>query len=141
MNVEEVEINDITKLANFIIDTKSPLAIESQDFKNNRDLFFFCIELTTKMLSIKYGNNNGQVNIEDLNLDQIKFIKDKLIKSCIQFNLNIEYSEYNNGEIADIIYVIPDDDIKNNIDLDKYIMIIKKKNKKYIINFELIYYN
>ena len=131
MNVEEIEINDITKLANFIIDTKSPLAIESQDFKNNRDLFFFCIELTTKMLSIKYGNNNGQVNIEDLNLDQIKFIKDKLIKSCIQFNLNIEYCEYNNGEIADIIYVIPDDDIKNNIDLDKYIMIIKKKNKKY----------
>ena len=141
MNVEEVEIDDITKLANFIIDTKSPLAIESQDFKNNRDLFFFCIELTTKMLSIKYGNNNGQFNIEDLNLDQIKFIKNKLIKSCIQFNLNIEYSEYNNGEIADIIYVIPDNDIKNNIDLDKYIMIIKKKNKQYIINFELIYYN
>ena len=141
MNVEEIEINDITKLANFIIDTKSPLAIESQDFKNNRDLFFFCIELTTKMLSIKYGNNNGQVNIEDLNLDKIKFIKDKLIKSFIKFNLNIEYCEYNNGEIADIIYVIPDDDIKNNIDLDKYIMIIKKKNKKYIINFELIYYN
>tara|TARA_Y100000389_G_scaffold190699_1_gene215816 strand:- start:305 stop:730 length:426 start_codon:yes stop_codon:yes gene_type:complete len=141
MNVEEVEIDDITKLANFIIDTKSPLAIESQDFKNNRDLFFFCIELTTKMLSIKYGNNNGQFNIEDLNLDQIKFIKNKLIKSCIQFNLNIEYSEYNNGEIADIIYVIPDNDIKNNIDLDKYIMIIKKKNKQYNINFELIYYN
>ena len=141
MNVEEVEINDITNLANFIIDANSPLAIESQDFKNNRDLFFFCIELTTKMLSIKYGNNTGKINIEDLDLDQINFIKDKLIKSCIQFNLNIEYSEYNNGEIADIIYVIPDDDIKNNIDLDKYIMIIKKKNKQYNINFELIYYN
>ena len=141
MNIEEVEIDDITKLANFILDSNNPVLVESQDFKNNRDLFLFCIELTTKMLSIKYGNNTGKVNIEDLDLEEIKFIKDKLIKSSIGFNLNIGNTDYNEGEIAQITYFIPENDIINNVNLDKYFMIIKKKNKQYNINFELLYYN
>ena len=137
MNIEEVEINDITKLANFILDSKSPLVVESQDFKNNRDLFFFCVEITTKMLAIKYGDNTGKINIEDLTPDEINLVKEKLIKSSIDFNINIIDINFDK-EISDIIYVIPENDIEKNIDLDKYYMCIKKKNKQYIINFKII---
>tara|TARA_B110000238_G_scaffold194104_1_gene231460 strand:+ start:1974 stop:2399 length:426 start_codon:yes stop_codon:yes gene_type:complete len=141
MNIEEVEINDITKLANFILDSKSPLVVESQDFKNNRDLFFFCVEITTKMLSIKYGDNTtGKVNIEDLTVEEIGLVKQKLIKSSIDFNIDIIDIDFDK-DYADIIYVIPKNDLNDNVDLDKYIMYIKKKNKQYTINFQIIYYN
>ena len=140
MNIEEVEIDNISKLANFILDSKSPLVVESQDFKNNRDLFFFCVEITTKMLAIKYGDNTGKVNIDHLTLEEIGLVKEKLIKSSIDFNIDIIDIDYNK-DIVDIIYVIPKNDLNDNVDLDKYYMYIKKKNKQYTINFKIIYYN
>ena len=47
MNQEEVHINDITKLVEFVfVENRgnNRMLIESSDFKDNRDLFFFCIE-------------------------------------------------------------------------------------------------
>ena len=67
MNIQEVEIDNITTLANFIIENKgNQIVVESSDFKNIRCLFFFCVEITTKILSIKYGNEKGVVNIDKL---------------------------------------------------------------------------
>jgi hypothetical protein len=67
MNVKEIEIDNITTLANFIIENKgNQIVVESSDFKNTRDLFFFCVEITTKIFSIKYGDDKGVVNIDQL---------------------------------------------------------------------------
>ena len=51
MKEVEVEIDDITTLANFIIENgKNRIVVESKDFRNSKDLFFFCVEITMKIL-------------------------------------------------------------------------------------------
>ena len=63
MNQEEVHIDNITKLVEFVfVENRgnNRMVIESTDFKDNRDLYFFCIELTMKGLSYLYGNGKYQ---------------------------------------------------------------------------------
>ena len=81
MNIQEVEIDNITTLANFIIENKgNQIVVESSDFKNTRDLFFF-VEITTKILSIKYGNERGVVNIDELSQEEIKLVQSYLLNA------------------------------------------------------------
>ena len=53
MNVKEIEIDNITTLANFIIENKgNQIVVESSDFKNTRDLFFFASKLQQKYFQL-----------------------------------------------------------------------------------------
>ena len=43
MKVQEVEIDNLTTLANFLIKNDgNQIVVESSDFKNTNDLFFLC---------------------------------------------------------------------------------------------------
>ena len=109
MNQEEVHINDITKLVEFVfVENRgnNRMLIESSDFKDNRDLFFFCIELTMKGLSYLYGNENGKVDIDDLSIEQIESVKSKLANAAIELLLDIEEIEDSVND-TEIIYDIP----------------------------------
>jgi len=142
MNIQEVEIDNITTLANFIIENKgNQIVVESSDFKNIRDLFFFCVEVTTKILSIKYGDDKGVVNIDKLSQEEIKLVKDYLLNAAIYMELNIIDVDYNE-EYTSIIYNIPKDDLENeNIELEEYSVSIKKNNKQYDIKYKIVVMN
>jgi len=142
MNIQEVEIDNITTLANFIIENKgNQIVVESSDFKNKRDLFFFCVEITTKIFSIKYGNDKGVVNIDKLSQEEIKIIQDYLLNAAINMELNITEVDYNE-DYTNIIYNIPKDDLENeNIELEEYSVSIKKKNKEYDIKYNIVIMN
>lgn len=142
MNIQEVEIDNITTLANFIIENKgNQIVVESNDFKNIRDLFFFCVEVTTKILSIKYGNDKGVVNIDKLSQEEIKLVQDYLLNAAIHMELYITDVDYNE-EYTSIIYNIPKDDLENeNIELYQYSVSIKKNNKQYNIKYNIVVMN
>lgn len=142
MNIQEVEIDNITTLANFIIENKgNQIVVESSDFKNTRDLFFFCVEITTKILSIKYGNERGVVNIDELSQEEIKLVQSYLLNAAIEMELDIAEVDYNE-EYSSIIYNIPKDDLQNsNIELDEYSVSIKKKNREYKIKYRIVVMN
>jgi hypothetical protein len=128
---KEVEINDLSKLATFIIENEhNKIAIESPEFNNNKDLFFFCIELTIEIIKILYNTTD----INDLSLDNIERVKNILITACIQFNLNI--IELDNLVDFEKQFIIPN----NNIELQNYYFNINNKNKQYKINFKIISY-
>jgi len=136
MKVKEVEIDNLTTLANFIIQNKGQqIVVESTDFKNTKDLFFFCVELTTKIMSIKFGNLDGIVSINSLSLDNINTIKEILLNAAIDFNIETEDINYNYTK-SNIEYIIDD-----NLVLRDYKMIIKNNNKKYTIDFDIIAVN
>ena len=138
MNIQEVEIDNITTLANFIIENKgNQIVVESSDFKNIRCLFFFCVEITTKILSIKYGNEKGVVNIDKLSQEEIILVQNYLLNAAIVMELNITNIDYN-SEYSSIIYNIPNNDLeKKDIELDEYSVSIKKKNKEYNIKYNI----
>ncbi len=142
MNIQEVEIDNITTLANFIIENKgNQIVVESSDFKNIRDLFFFCVEITTKILSIKYGNERGVVNIDELSQEEIKLVQSYLLNAAIEMELDITEVDYNE-EYSSIIYNIPKDDLQNsNIELDEYSVSIKKRNREYKIKYRIVVMN
>lgn len=139
MKVEEVEIDDLTTLANFFIDNKNnQFVVESSDFKNARDLYFFCVEITTKILSIKYGDVNGIVNIDQLSIEEIKVVQDLLSNAAIDMEIDIKDIDYNE-ERTNIIYNIPFNDLENiNIKLEDYSTSIQKNNKQYDIKYKIV---
>lgn len=136
MKVQEVEIDNLTTLANFLIKNDgNQIVVESSDFKNTNDLFFFCVEITTKILAIKFGNLDGIVNIDQLSSSDFNSIKEILLNAAIDLQLNIEDIDFPN-DIADIEYAVD-----TNFVLRDYKMIIKKNNKKFIIDFDIIIVN
>jgi len=142
MNQEEVHINDITKLVEFVFvenRENNRMLIESSDFKDNRDLFFFCIELTMKGLSYLYGNENGKVDIDDLSMDQIKSVKSKLANAAIELLLDIEEIEDSVND-TEIIYDIPYNDLEKKVNLEEYSLKLIKKNTKYTLRFKIMDY-
>jgi|TARA_Y100000389_G_scaffold109799_1_gene106886 hypothetical protein len=142
MNQEEVHINDITKLVEFVfVENRgnNRMLIESSDFKDNRDLFFFCIELTMKGLSYLYGNENGKVDIDDLSMEQIENIKSKLANAAIELLLDIEEIEDSVND-TEIIYDIPYNDLEKKVNLEEYSLKLIKKNTKYTLRFKIMDY-
>jgi len=136
MKVQEVEIDNLTTLANFLIKNDgNQIVVESSDFKNTNDLFFFCVEITTKILAIKFGNLDGIVNIDQLSQSDFNSIKEILLNAAIDLQLNIEDIDFPN-DIAHIEYAVD-----TNFVLRDYKMIIKKNNKKFIIDFDIIIMN
>ena len=142
MNQEEVHINDIAKLVEFVfVENRgnNRMLIESSDFKDNRDLFFFCIELTMKGLSYLYGNENGKVDIDDLSMEQIENIKSKLANAAIELLLDIEEIEDSVND-TEIIYDIPYNDLEKKVNLEEYSLKLIKKNTKYTLRFKIMDY-
>jgi hypothetical protein len=136
MKVQEVEIDNLTTLANFLIKNDgNQIVVESSDFKNTNDLFFFCVQITTKILAIKFGNLDGIVNIDQLSSSDFNSIKEILLNAAIDLQLNIEDIDFPN-DIAHIKYAVD-----TNFVLRDYKMIIKKNNKKFIIDFDIIIVN
>jgi len=78
MNQEEVHIDEITELVKFVFSDNrhnNRMVIESSDFQDTRDLYFFCIELTMKGMAYLYGDENQKVDIEQLSAEQLDNIK------------------------------------------------------------------
>ena len=143
MNQEEVHINEIQELVKFVFSDNrdnNRMIIESSDFKDNRDLYFFCIELTMKGLSYLYGNDKGTVDIDELSLDKIENIKNKLGNAAIELLLDIDEIENSNTENTEIIYDIPYKDLEKKVNLEDYALKIIKKNMKYTLRFKIMDY-
>lgn len=151
MNEEEVHIDEMNQLVKFVFSDNrhnNRMVIESSDFKNTRDLYFFCIELTMKGMSFLYGDENQKVDIEYLSLDQLENIKTKLANAAIELNVDITPVETNldNNQTAEteestqIIYGIPFDDLSRNSKLEEYSLKLIKKNNLYVIRFKIMDY-
>tara|TARA_B110000261_G_C13029995_1_gene335888 strand:+ start:599 stop:1030 length:432 start_codon:yes stop_codon:yes gene_type:complete len=142
MKQEEVHINDITKLVQFVfVENRGDnrMLIESSDFKDNRDLYFFCIELTMKGLAYLYGDGNGKVDIEELSMDQIDNIKTKLANAAIELLLDIEETDDIIND-TEIIYDIPYNDLEKKLKLEEYSLKLIKKKSKYTLRFKIMDY-
>lgn len=151
MNEEEVHIDEMNQLVKFVFSDNrhnNRMVIESSDFKNTRDLYFFCIELTMKGMSFLYGDENQKVDIEYLSLDQLENIKTKLANAAIELNVDITPVETNldnkqtseTEESTQIIYGIPFDDLSRNSKLEEYSLKLIKKNNLYVIRFKIMDY-
>ena len=145
MNQEEVHINEITELVKFVFSDNrhnNKMVIESNDFKDTRDLYFFCIELTMKGMAYLYGDENEKVDIEKLSLEQLDNIKTKLSNAAIELIVDITPVKTNidTNNHTEIIYDIPYKDLEKNCSLEEYSLKLIKKENLYDIRFKIMDY-
>jgi hypothetical protein len=145
MNQEEVHIDEITELVKFVFSDNrhnNRMVIESSDFKDTRDLYFFCIELTMKGMAYLYGDENEKVDIEKLSLEQLDNIKTKLSNAAIELIVDITPVKTNidTNNHTEIIYDIPYKDLEKKCSLEEYSLKLIKKENLYDIRFKIMDY-
>ena len=145
MNQKEVHIDEITELVKFVFSDNrhnNRMVIESSDFKDTRDLYFFCIELTMKGFAYLYGDENQKVDIEELSIEQLDNIKNKLSNAAIELIIDISPVKTNidTNNHTEIIYDIPYKDIEKKCKLEEYSLKLIKKENLYDIRFKIMDY-
>jgi hypothetical protein len=119
--------------------------------ENNKDFFYFCLDLFCKGLVILFGEN-GKVNVESLTQEQFAIIKQKMSLAGIDVKLDVFIEQKTTISLLDDDTAPPDvDPIKtsinfNEIDMDddnkplsEYVFRLKMDNLLYNIHFETIH--
>ena len=124
--------------------------------ENNKDLFFFCLDLFCKGLVILYGIEN-KVNLDSITMEQFNDIKNKMELAGIQVNLELQELQKNENTIISLISedsINEPSDIQaitnsinlNEIDqeydhkqLNEYIFRLKMEKYIFLITFNLIH--
>tara|TARA_E500000178_G_C16796282_1_gene650349 strand:- start:40 stop:480 length:441 start_codon:yes stop_codon:yes gene_type:complete len=145
MNQEEVHIDEITELVKFVFSDNrhnNRMVIESSDFQDTRDLYFFCIELTMKGMSYLYGDENQKVDIEQLSAEQLDNIKNKLSNAAIELIVDIKpvITNIDTETHTEIIYDIPPKNTEEESKLEEYSLKLIKRQNLYDIRFKIMNY-
>ena len=145
MNQEEVHIDEITELVKFVFSDNrhnNRMVIESSDFKDTRDLYFFCIELTMKGMAYLYGDENQKVDIEQLSAEQLDNIKNKLSNAAIELIVDIKpvITNIDTESHTEIIYDIPPKNTEEESKLEEYSLKLIKRQNLYDIKFKIMDY-
>jgi hypothetical protein len=151
-NTNNVEMS-VNYLANFIFleNTKDiKITLQSDEFENAKDMFFFILDLYFKGMVLLYGKKNdnfsSSVILNELSLEQIDFIKDKLKNAHIK--LNFDYYHYTNIEEGnlDILEKYKKSNMNllasfaNNLNIKEYIFKLAMGEYIYFINFEILHF-
>jgi hypothetical protein len=155
LNVD-MHIND---LASFMfIKNKNNAIIELSlgGIQNNKDLFFFCLDLFCKGLVHLFGDN-GKVHVDQLTMEQFAIVKQKMSLAGIDVILNIIrlpkdiHVEYETNLDSDVsppdIKEHPtainiseiDSELDSNKPMSEYIFKLKMHDIVYNINFQLVH--
>lgn len=89
----EKSFYDITQLVQFIfvdnINNHSIDLVIDQGVKNTKELFFTCVEILTAGLKLLYSDNEGKINLQNITLEQLEFVKKKMLLAKIDFTVDI----------------------------------------------------
>lgn len=91
MMYPHIEIN-IDELADFLFiknETNVIVELSLGGIEDNKDLFFFCLDLFCKGLVYLFGNDRS-INIQSVTLDQFDAVKKKLENAGIRATLEIQ---------------------------------------------------
>lgn len=154
----EMHVSDLAEFM-FIKNVNNALIeLELGGIQDNKDFFFFLIDLFCKGLVLLFGKDN-KVNIDELTMEDFAKIKEKMGVAGINVTLNIvpdkPDEDMNDIEIEteDKMEDAPDDIIPqktylnikdlemedNNKRLNEYIFKMKMSNLIYNISFDLIH--
>jgi hypothetical protein len=83
---------DYTQLLSFIYteNNNKRCFLQTPQLNNTKELFCFCLDLFCKGILICHGNETKNVNLEELTLDQMKLVIDKLSMTGIMTIIEIQ---------------------------------------------------
>jgi len=107
--------------------------------ENNKDFFYFCIDLFCKGLVILFGKDN-RVEITDITMEQFMLLQKKMMNAGIKVHLDmyedIPPNEDTKTESAHInLHHI--ESLPNDLTLDEYAFVLRTHQYVYKVNFSL----
>lgn len=144
--VNERKDVDFTQLVEYIYfknQAKKKILIETSDLQNSKDIFCFCLDLFCKGLILCYGGETKRVEVNNLQMENIQDVIDKLSYTGIMTIVQIMGLQENNHELLksphDLLVKSVNDisQYPENDSLDKYNFKLQVKDMMYIIRFEL----
>ena len=141
----DVEL-EIDELANFMFkrnDNNVVLELSLGGIENNKDLFYFILDLFCKGLVMMFGNETNSVDVDTITFDNFLSIKEKML--CVGIQVNMEHYPNDiplNDENISKRAIINTDEIneaEDNKPLNEYIFKLYSLKNQYIISFSLIH--
>jgi hypothetical protein len=133
----EMEVEDFAEFM-FIRNTDNkPLEVYMGGLDNNKDMYYFCLDLFCKGLVMLFSNNGKSVSIEELSQDDFNLVKAKM--ACAGINVYLEVAQtspedLNNGSLTNLKDI---DMLGDNMSLENYKFILNTIPYKYIVSFSL----
>ncbi len=143
----DMQIDDLAKF--MFTENVNDVTIELSlgEIANNKDLFFFCLDLFCKGLVILYGGGSRSISIDTITEDQFKHIQKKMMCAGIKVNLNIfpldievEVKDENNRNIS-VLNIQELTEAPDNKPFHEYEFKLINQDMMYTINFNLVHKN
>lgn len=113
--------------------------------EDNKDLFFFCLDLFCKGLVLLYGKGSKSVGIDTITEEQFKIIKSKMLCAGIKVDLSIypldidvDVKTEDNKSIS-ILNIEELNNAPSDKPLQEYEFKLINHDMMYIINFNLVH--
>lgn len=141
----DVEL-EIDELANFMFkrnENNVVLELSLGGIENNKDLFYFILDLFCKGLVLMFGNGTNSVDVDTITYENFLSIKEKM--ACAGIQVNMEHYPNDiplNEENLSKKVVINTDEINNaaeNKPLNEYVFKLCSLKNQYIISFSLVH--
>lgn len=111
--------------------------------ENNKDMFFFCLDLFCKGLVMLYGEN-GRVNVENLSQENFMKVREKMNLAGIDVLLDLEMLPDEDGTTVSLVtdddMAPPDvEEIKNSVNINELDQDIddNKQLKDYVFKLKM----
>jgi hypothetical protein len=134
----------------FVENNGKKIILQNNDLRTNKDIFTFCFDLFCKGLLICHGYADNVVHIDNLTLDDIRIVIDKLSYSGIITIIQVETDLLENGDEDNYQdrqksahYVISEsirllNAANDNDQLDNFSFRLKVMNLIYVIRFKIV---
>lgn len=137
---------EIDELANFMFirnENNVVLELSLGGIENNKDLFFFLLDLFCKGLVLMFGNGTNSVDVDTITYENFISIKEKM--ACAGIQVNMEYYpndiSLNQDNLSKKVVINTDEinEASDNKALNEYIFKLYSLKNQYIISFSLVH--
>jgi hypothetical protein len=133
----EMEIEDLAEFM-FIKNTHNvPLQLTMGGLENNKDVYYFCLDLFCKGLVLLFSKDGQSVSIEELSFNDFDIVRAKMACAGIRVSLDVIPSSnehIQNKPITNLQDISIEDDNRN---LEEYKFILNTLPYQYIVSFAL----
>lgn len=141
----DMQIDDLAKFLFTENVNNVPIQLSIGELSDNKDLFFFCLDLFCKGLVLLYSEGSRSVSIDKITEEQFQHIQSKMSCAGIKvdlhvFPLDIEVAIHddNNNKVS-VLNVQELNEAPTNKPFHEYEFKLINQDMMYVVNFELVH--
>jgi len=140
----EMEVSDLAEFM-FMRNTNNVvLDLSLGGIENNKDLFYFILDLFCKGLVLMFGNGTNSVDVDTITYDNFLEIREKMMCAGVDINL-AHYPndiELQDGEVVEmskrtLLNIDEINEAPDNKPLEEYVFKLLTLKNQYVISFNL----